>query len=174
MRGCLESDVKIGILSDSHGRTKRLASALKALLDRGAEAVVHCGDICAVECLEALCACGVPAHVVAGNMDRHVARLQTAAARGGANFAWEVIEVDLGDGRRLAATHGSDEAVLEQLVSGGQFAYVCHGHTHRRRDERIGAVRVINPGALYHPRDGKPTVALLDCRTDQLEFLGVG
>ena len=52
---------------------------------------------------------------------------------------------------------------------GGQFPYVCHGHTHRLRDDRIGDVRVINPGALNHPRNPRhPTIAVLDTATDTL------
>ena len=37
--------MKIGILSDSHGKTRRLSAAIELLVDRGAEAIVHCGDI---------------------------------------------------------------------------------------------------------------------------------
>ena len=41
-------------------------------------------------------------------------------------------------------------------------------------DERIGPVRVINPGALHHPRDPHhPTVALLDTGTDDLQVFDV-
>ena len=61
---------------------------------------------------------------------------------------------------------------LSALIASGQFPWVCHGHTHRTRDERIGKVRVINPGALKSPRDPRhPTVAVLDTEADMLEFI---
>jgi predicted phosphodiesterase len=43
-----------------------------------------------------------------------------------------------------------------------------HGHTHVARDERLGPLRVINPGALQ--RAAVHTVATLDLRTDQVGF----
>lgn len=166
--------MKIGILSDSHGKAKRLRAAVAALVERGAERIVHCGDVGSPGCIEVLGAAGVEACAVAGNMDRRPGKLAAAAERAGVVFAIDSVEVPLGDGRYLAATHGHREGLLDELVAGGEFAYVCHGHTHRVRDERVGRVRVINPGALRSSRDpGRPTVALLDTASDSLEFLDV-
>jgi predicted phosphodiesterase len=60
---------------------------------------------------------------------------------------------------------------LGELVHSGQFPYVCHGHTHKVRDERIGEVHVINPGALRRAR--RHTVAILDTDGDTLEHVVV-
>ena len=166
--------MRIGIVSDSHGKTRRLRAALRLLAERDVDAVVHCGDVVSVECVEALGAFGRPAYVVLGNMDRRGQRLHDAAERAGVNFAWEVIEVPLGRRQYLVATHGDDPSVLAGLVAGEQFPYVCHGHTHRVRNERLGAVRVINPGALCHPRGHHPaTVAVLDTEADSVETVEV-
>ncbi len=166
--------MKIGIVSDCHGRAKKLRAALEILAGRGVQTVVHCGDVMTVECIEMLGACGVPAYAVVGNMDRRVSRLEAAAERCGVSFAWEVLEVPIGPERFLVVTHGHDEDVLETLVAGRQFPYVCHGHSHCRRDERIGPVRVINPGALYHPKaPHTPTVAVLDTQGDTVESIEV-
>jgi len=162
--------MKIGIVSDSHGKVLRLRAALNALAARGAQVIVHCGDVGGAECIDALAEAGLDAYVVAGNMDRDVWRLQQAALTGGLKFSSEVIEVPLGDGRCLLATHGHDERVLGELIAGGQFPYICRGHTHSFSDERRGGVRVINPGALLHPRSPRrATAALLDTEQDTLE-----
>jgi len=167
--------MKIGIISDSHGRAKRLRAAIDLLARRGVEAVVHCGDVMSVECVEMLGLCGVPAYMVVGNMDRHPERLKDAAERGGVNFAWEVVEVPIGEEKYLVATHGHDADVLDTLLIGRQFPYVCHGHTHRARNERVGPVRVINPGALCHPKGShRPTAAVLDTDCDTVEIVEVG
>ena len=50
--------MKIGIVSDSHGKTSRLRNALQLLADAGAELIVHCGDICSTDCLKLLGKCG--------------------------------------------------------------------------------------------------------------------
>jgi len=166
--------MKIGIVSDSHGSASRLKAALEALVGLGAEMVVHCGDVGSAECVQVLGRAPVPAHLVLGNMDRHGAKLAAAAKACGVQLGWEVIEVAIGDGRHLVATHGHDENVLAELVMGEQFPYVCHGHTHRMRDERLAGTRVINPGALRHSRDSKlPTAAILDTDADTVEHITV-
>ena len=65
----------------------------------------------------------------------------------------------------------NDRNILRELVAEGQFAYVCHGHTHRFQNELIGKVRVINPGALYHT--WPHTVAILDTETDTVEQIRI-
>ncbi len=166
--------MKIGVMSDSHGRDERLARAAAALVERGADALVHCGDLGGPAALAVLGRAGRPAYAVSGNVDRDVAGLEMAAEREGVSFHSEVIEVPLGDDRYLVATHGNDEELLHELALVHQFPYLCHGHTHRRRDERVGPVRVINPGCLHQPRGGEHyTVALLDTDTDTLEFIPI-
>ncbi len=167
--------MKIGILSDSHGKAQRLAAALEVFSDRGVDAIVHCGDAGSVECIEMLGVAGAAACAVAGNMDRRRTRAMAAAAeRCGVAFATSFVEVPLGGGQFLVATHGHDAGLLAELIAGEQFPYICHGHTHRVRDERVGKVRVINPGALAHPRDPHyPTVAILDTDTDAVERIAL-
>lgn len=162
--------MKIGIVSDSHGKTNRLRKALAALAERGAEAIVHCGDVGSRDCIAALAEADLPAHVVAGNMDRNLRRLAAEARRAGVHFEEDTIVIPLGGKGSLAVTHGNRGEALEQLLAGGRFAYVCHGHTHERRDERIGSTRVIGPGAIT---GRSPTAALLDSDADTVEFLRV-
>ncbi len=166
--------MKIGILSDSHGRTRRLRAAVSALQERGATVIVHCGDVTDTKALHILADTGAEVYVVAGNMDKKLSALETAAAACGVHFASEVIEVPLGNGRFLVATHGHDEKVLGELIADEQFPYVCCGHTHCPADQRHGKTRVINPGALCHPhRPFPPTAAVLDTETDTLECFEV-
>ena len=166
--------MKIGILSDSHCKTKRLARAIELLVDRGAEAIVHCGDIGHADDMAVLGAAPVPTYAVAGNMDHKVSRLEAAAEAAGVQVCSEVVEVPIGADQFLVATHGNDEAVLAELIGAEQFPYVCHGHTHRARDERIGPVRVINPGALRHYKvPHRPVAVLLDTHSDTLEVIDV-
>lgn len=167
--------MRIGIVSDTHGKSKRLAAALDLLARRGAEIVIHCGDILEPDDVARLGRFPGRAYLTFGNMDRHaLEKLSEAARRATMTCAADFLTVPLGDGRHLAATHGNLETLLEELIRGGQYAYVCHGHTHQQRDERFGPTRVLNPGALYHPREGKePSVCLLDVPTDTADFLNV-
>jgi hypothetical protein len=166
--------VNIGIISDTHGNASRLHRAIGRLTDRGIAALVHCGDIGSRECFNLLAGAGVAAYLVAGNMDRAMGDLSTAARQTGVTFAADFVGIPIGNGEHLAATHGHLLHLLSELIDGGQFAYVAHGHSHRRRDDRVGRVRVVNPGALHRPRGGEqPGCAWLDTTTDELQFLPI-
>ncbi len=166
--------MRIGIVSDTHGNAVRLQWALEALHAERAEALVHCGDLGHLRLLDLLAGAGVPIWLAAGNMDRDLDALGKRASAVSIAFHPRTIELPFADGRYLVATHGDRQAALEELIAGGQFPYVCHGHTHRMRDDRIGACRVINPGALHQPRGGHPpTAALLDTDADELRFLEI-
>ncbi len=163
--------MKIGIVSDSHGGAAILRRAIAMLAERGAEAIVHCGDIGSSECITALGEAGLPAYVVAGNMDHHPRRLQTQAEEDNVRFSLDTILVPLGDDKYLAATHGNDPRAMSELLADGKFPYLCHGHTHQPRDDKIGATRVINPGALRHAHP--PTAVILDTDADTVEHFPV-
>jgi hypothetical protein len=163
--------MKIGILSDTHGDTAGVRKALAVFRTHGVTAIVHCGDVGGGECVRLLAAAGPAVHMVAGNVDWHAAELGELAEELSIHFARETIELPLGMGRFLAATHGFDETALNELIHDPHFSYVCHGHTHHPRDQRIGTVRVINPGALRNTRT--PTVAVLDTDTDTLEHIAL-
>lgn len=166
--------MKIGIISDSHGVESALVRALGLLHDRGAEAIVHCGDITTASHVDILA--GYPGRVrlAAGNMDRRaLAGIAAAARDGGVDFGVEYVVLELPGDDRLAAAHGHEFSVLEELAANGDYRYVCYGHTHRREDMRRGECRLINPGALYNPDHGPPSAALLDTTSDNLAFLEI-
>ncbi len=158
----------IGILSDSHGQRLRVRSAL-ALFDRlGVEHVVHCGDVGGTDVLDELI--GRAAHFVWGNCD--------APDRGVRAYLDTVglpapphppLELAL-SGKRILVYHGH-ERDFHRAVGRADADYLLHGHTHTRRDDRIGRMRIINPGALH--RANPKTVATLDLASDRLAFLVV-
>ena len=174
--------MRIGIVSDSHGKSDRLVRGIDLLTSSSAEVIVHCGDIENVDGVKLLGDSGVPVYLAAGNMDiSNFLRLQTAADNCGIIFAADFVTVPLDDGdgdcankKYLAATHGKDKLLLDELILGGQYRYVCHGHTHRVSDECVNSTRVLNPGALYHPQGGNGrTVMLLDTDTDTVKIIAV-
>ena len=163
--------MRIGIVSDTHGDTKGLSHALEIFSHHQVQAVVHCGDVGTIQCLRLLADAAPNVYVVTGNTDRHIDQLAEEAGSLGINFAWEAVQVPLGEGKALVATHGHDDKLLGELIADRQFDYVCHGHSHKIRDERVNGVRVINPGALHRAR--VHTVAVLDTATDVLEHVVV-
>ena len=166
----------IGILSDSHGQTRRTAAALRALRSLGAAELVHCGDICGDGVLALLAEHRV--HFVWGNMDFVDASVERYCRTLGLSPPVGVpLSLEL-DGTTVAVFHGherpfshlrralheQDMAQIRTVV--GDARYVLYGHTHQAADERIGGLRLINPGALHRAR--VYSVATLDLAGDEL------
>jgi putative phosphoesterase len=159
---------KIGLLSDSHGRAAVTRRAVERLVQAGAERLVHLGDVETVEVIDALLV-DVPAHLVFGNVDWDHAALARYAQSVGVDVQHPAGRLEL-DGRILVFTHG-DRAGLMQDAVREQVAYLCHGHTHLPRDERVDETRVINPGALH--RATRYSAAILDTSRDDVTFYPV-
>ena len=156
----------VGILSDTHDRVDAMAAAMKLLRAGGAEFFVHCGDVGSESVLDHLA--GVPSAFVFGNTDWDRAALARYAADIGVTCHASLAELELG-GKKFAVTHGDDPRVKQRILSEQRHDYLLQGHTHVPADQRVGRVRVINPGALHRARE--KTVALLDIGTNRLTFL---
>jgi putative phosphoesterase len=166
---------RIGLLADSHGRVEITRRAGLLLLEEGAQLLLHLGDLGSAEVLAALAGLGEagraapPVRVVFGNIDQDPIGLRRKALALGISVDDPVGEL-VAAGKRLVFLHGHrrDHLRAALLLSPD---YLCHGHTHRPRDERLGATRFINPGALFRARSH--TVGLLDLKQDWLKLLEV-
>ncbi len=158
----------VGLLSDSHDKIDRVRAAVDRLVEAGAEVLVHAGDLCGPEIVDA---CSVlPLHFVFGNNDvGNESLLLAAAAECGANcLEWGgVVEVA---GRRLAVTHGHTRLDVRRVLD-AEPDFLLTGHSHVVHDREREGVRWINPGALHRARTY--TVATLDLADDTLDVLEV-
>jgi putative phosphoesterase len=137
---------RIGIISDTHGQVEYTRSAIRLLESLEPELVIHCGDIGSEEIVRMFSAW--PTHFVFGNVDEDARGLRRTIeeCRQTCHERFGTLEVA---GVRIAFLHGDDWHLLEQTIHGGQWDLVCHGHTHRRREERAGKTLIVNPGAIY-------------------------
>jgi putative phosphoesterase len=170
------SPTRLGLLSDSHGRHERTARAVSQLVEAGAELLVHLGDINSCEVLDALLhrlddkgQPDPPVHVVFGNTDWQVDEFAAYARPLGIIVDHPVGRLEI-DGKVIVFQHGDRYQEMEQALAEG-VDYLCHGHTHEARNERVGRTHVINPGALQ--RAQRYSVAILDLSRDEVEFLEV-
>ena len=157
----------IGLLADSHGRADTTARAVEALTAHGAETLLHLGDVGTEAVLDELV--GRNARVVFGNCDWDEKALARYAELVGIRVDHPMGILEVG-GRRIAYTHGHIESMMSQAVRDG-VDYLCHGHTHDIRDERVGATRIINPGALFRAR--RYTSALLDPSSGTVRWIEI-
>jgi len=155
----------VGILSDSHDKVLMVRRAVALFDQHGAECLIHCGDVGAIGVFDELV--GRQCHFVWGNCDRPDGPLLTYLDSMGLTPPDGVpLRLTLG-GKRFAVFHGH-EPQADAMAQLRDVDYILHGHTHSRRDQRLGAVRIINPGALFRARPA--TVAILDTVTDVLKF----
>jgi uncharacterized protein len=157
--------MKIGIMSDSHGRIEAVRSALVLMDSAGAEGIVHCGDVGGIEVLEEFA--GRRCWFVWGNTDAPHPGWRAYAESVGLPWPDGPLQFELA-GRKIGVFHGHEYGFRSTVRRGG-FDYLFYGHTHHRDDYRMGSMRVINPGALH--RVAIKTVAVLDLGTDDLQFM---
>ena len=153
----------IGILSDTHDHADWMAAGIRSLQKGRAEFFIHCGDIGGQECIDLLA--GLPSAFVFGNCDFDRAALARYAASIDVACYGNFANLEL-DGKKIAVIHGDDYKLKQRLLDAQEHDYLLQGHTHVRRDERIGRTRIINPGALH--RATVKTVVTLDTRADTL------
>jgi len=138
----------VGVISDTHGLMR--AEALRAL--RGADLIIHAGDIGRPEVLDALGSIAPAVVAVRGNNDG------AAWARGIA----ETETIEIGE-IRLYLLHALQELALDPAAEG--FDVLVCGHSHRPSVERRDGVLYLNPGSAGPRRFKLPvTVARLTVR----------
>jgi len=120
---------RIGVISDTHGLVR--PEALRAL--RGADLIVHAGDVGAPEVLDALRAVA-PVVAVRGNNDR-------------GRWARSLAETEVVEraGRSLYVLHDVKTLDVDPRAAG--YDAVIAGHSHQPRVERRDGVLYLNPGS---------------------------
>jgi len=160
--------MRIGILSDTHGRQQTAGAALQLLRERGIGTVIHCGDIDDVETVRLFQ--GFTVHFLYGNGDFDRGELEQAvqAIGGTIHGAWGQLELE---GVKIAFLHGDDKRLMNDVEQSGYFDFLFYGHTHQAAEQRTGPTRVINPGALHRARP--KTFVVLDLASREVETVTV-
>jgi putative phosphoesterase len=156
--------VQLAIISDTHmprGARALPAACVERL--RAADAILHAGDLVALEVLELLESLGPPVHAVHGNVDEPEVRIRLPAVR--------VVEAG---GARIVMTHDGGQAAgrLGRLRRRYPDAdAVVFGHSHLPLHEHAGGFHVFNPGSPTERRRApKHTMGLATARDGRLDF----
>jgi uncharacterized protein len=160
--------MRIGIVSDTHGRYEIVQRALELLKEQSIDLILHCGDIDDAETVQLFE--GFNTHFVFGNCDWDKAGLRKAMDATGANLHEHFGSLELA-GVKIAWTHGDDKRLLRDLENSGHFDYLFYGHTHQRAQHQTGQTLVINPGALQRARP--KTFSILDLTNRELQSIEV-
>jgi uncharacterized protein len=156
--------MKIGVVSDTHGRSAITQAAIHLLRERGAELILHCGDIDCPTTVRLFSP--LPSHFVFGNWDLRPTRLKLAIAEIGGVWHDEIGLLEIA-GKRLAWVHGHVRGQRQRLEISGAFDFLFYGHSHKAEAHRAGRTLVMNPGALHRAKT--KTVVLIDVATGKWE-----
>lgn len=158
----------IGIISDTHDEIIRTRSAVNLLRSKGADVIIHCGDLYGPE-IVATCAV-LPLYFTFGNRDCDlVPALKEAARKSGTTcLGWGGM-ITLGQ-KQIAVVHGHLTMDLRPLLN-AKPDYLFSGHSHIAGDWHEGTIRRVNPGALAEADEY--SVALLDLDKEFVQFLSV-
>ncbi len=152
----------VAAIADTHlpRGASRLPEACLELL-RGADLILHAGDLSALSVLEELRALGPPVHAVHGNADEPAVR--------------ELLPRELvveASGARIGMAHvpgprpGREERLARRFPG---CAAVVFGHTHLPQVERYGDVWILNPGSPTERRRAPGhTMLLLEVEAGRL------
>ncbi|MCA9948366.1 MAG: metallophosphoesterase family protein [Anaerolineales bacterium] len=164
--------MRIGVLSDTHNNIGNLRKALQIFREKGITTLVHCGDMANIATAQQMA--GFNVIYVSGNTDSPPEAVKDAVWLLDPNHN-EIGNVYSGelDGVKIAATHGHLTHELDKLIKTNKYAFVFHGHTHRKRNETIKQTRVINPGALGGARYEPRSIAIVDLVEGHVKFLHV-
>jgi putative phosphoesterase len=137
----------VAVLSDTHlpRGARRLPEACLERC-RGADLVLHAGDLSTVSVLEELRALGPPVQAVHGNADEPALRELLPAE----------LVVEAADAR-IGIVHDPGPAAGREARLAARFpscVAVVFGHTHLPLVERRGAVWLLNPGSPTERRRG--------------------
>ena len=155
--------MKIVALSDTHApRRWRSCPPRVAAHLRGADLILHAGDVCTVGVLDELSAFA-PVRAVLGNNDG-----PDVAAWG----APESVQLDL-DGLQVAMIHDSGQAAGRIARMRRRFpgaGLVVFGHSHIPLDLSAGGLRIFNPGSpTDRRRQPHGTIGLLTISAGRLQ-----
>ncbi len=174
--------MRVAALADVHGNAPALAAVLADVAEESVDAIVFCGDLTwgplPNETLELVQSIAVPTHFVRGNADRMLGNDEsergvwlaaqhdperTALVNGFPTHV--VLDVDgLGPTRFVHGSPRSDEECVtprtpeervREFMAGVPERVVVTAHVHVSYDRRVGDVRLVGPGSVGRPYEGK-------------------
>ena len=144
--------MKICIVSDSHDRADELAQAVSEAKMRGAQAVIHCGDVIGTQTLRAALGAGLPMHVIHGNNLGDPVSLARWARESDGKLSYHGADarLELG-GRRVFVVHYPEYGYA--MACTGEWDLVCCGHSHEAGIRQVANVKggktwLVNPGTV--------------------------
>jgi putative phosphoesterase len=158
--------MKIAVMSDSHDHLENVDKAVVLANEKGADMLLHCGDICSPFVMDRLAPFKGPVYVVFGNNDGDHFTIGQIADRFSnitIHHHTGIIETEKG---LVAFTHYPEHG--KGLAATGNYAAVFSGHTHIRTREIVNDTPHINPGEIMGLLE-RPGFVIFDLESGEME-----
>ena len=155
--------MKVCIVSDSHDNRALLATAVHDAKQKGAELVLHCGDVIAPTTLRGLPPIGLPVHVIHGNNTGDLVAMHYVMNKFPGIIHYYGMDAQLEfAGKKIFLVHYPHYARAMALT--GDYDLVCCGHDHTTSIKQVENIKgqqttLINPGTVGGI--GKPPTYIL-------------
>lgn len=163
----------IGIISDTHENMQAIDKAVETFNSKNIQLVFHAGDIISPITFSHFDKLNCPIHLVFGNNDGEKQMLKEKYSKRGSIIQNPPFEYELDeDGKKIKfIIFHSPPQNIEDLAKSGEYDYIIYGHTHKKDLRTVGKTTIINPGEAGGWLFGEKTIAILDTKTKNVEFL---
>jgi putative phosphoesterase len=169
--------MNIGIISDTHDDLSTLKNAIKIFNERKVEYVIHAGDYVFPGVVKEFRDLNGKLIGVLGNNDGEKLGLAKNFQEIGGVLHGEFCNLEL-DNLKIAIYHGTSNEMTEAIISSQLYDLIIHGHTHKKRGDKIRGVLVLNPGCAHRdfPNiDGEietePSIIIFDTTKISYQFI---
>ncbi len=163
--------VRIGVVSDTYDNRDGFKQLLDRFLVAGARWLFHCGGLGSASLVDLLKPWRV--YIVAGERERDRQAIEAALQKARLQSFLPTEITTTIEGVRIGLCRGEDMTLVNRWAKSGEFDYIFHGHTLRRRDQFLGKTRVINPGALGGPRYQSRSGCLIDLANAEVKLIEI-
>ena len=169
--------MNIGIISDTHDDLPNLKKAVRTFNERKASYVVHAGDYVFPGVVKEFKNFKGKLIGVLGNNDGEKIGLLKNFEEIGGHLFGEFGDLEL-DALRIAIYHGTNNKLTESIIASQIYDLVICGHSHLKRDIKIGNTLVLNPGSAHSDfpsMDGiiqtEPSIIILNTSNKSYQFV---
>jgi len=165
--------MKVCIVSDSHDNRYLLSAAATDGKVKGAEAIIHCGDVVAPTTLRILLPLELPIHVIHGNNTGDLYNMAKLGHREDNTIIYHGQDAGIElAGKRIFMVHYPHYA--RAMATTGDWDIVCCGHDHCAEVSQIDHIKggktiFINPGTVGGV-GAEPTYVMADLETMQFSI----
>jgi uncharacterized protein len=169
--------MNIGIISDTHDDLSNLKNAIRTFNERKVSYVIHAGDYVFPGVVKEFKNFNGKLVGVLGNNDGEKFGLLKNFQEIGGELHGEFGDLELG-GLRIAIYHGTNNKLTDAIIASRIYDLVICGHTHQKRDDKIGNTLVLNPGCAHNNfpnMDGmietEPSVIIFNTSNKSYQFV---